>query len=111
MDDPTETTEDTVTLGGNIQLAGFNEVDGGSKVILKKIIGNHARRFTEICNRFELLRLQMKKIHEREKSTKFELHGMVIDNGKHYNASMSDMNLFFALDKVLKKLESEIGGK
>ncbi|MBI2141882.1 hypothetical protein HYU15_00135 [Candidatus Woesearchaeota archaeon] len=100
--------EDTVTLGGNIELAGFRELEGGSAVILKKIIGTYARRFSEICEKLELLKLQMKRIHEREKSEKYELHGFVIDNGKHYNASVADANLFFALDRVLKKLESEI---
>lgn len=103
--------EDTVTLGGNIELAGFKDLDGGSAVILKKIIGNYARRFSEICEKLELLKLQMKRIHEREKSEKYELHGFVIDNGKRYTASVADANLFFALDKVLKKLESEIGEK
>lgn len=101
-------TEDTVTLGGNIELAGFRELDGGSQIILKKIIGNYARRFSEICARFELLKLQMKKIHETEKSEKYEIHGFVLDNGKHYSSTRADLNLFFALDKVLKKLEAEI---
>ncbi len=104
-------TEDTVTLGGNIELSGFHDFDGGSQIILKKIIGNYAKRFSEICDRFELLKLQMKKVHEREKSEIYEIHGMVLDGGKHFNASTSDPNLFFALDRVLKKLENEIGGK
>ncbi len=104
-------TEEIVTLGGNIQLSGFHDFDGGSQIILKKIIGNYAKRFSEICVRFELLKLQLKKVHEREKSEKYEIHGMIMDDGKHYNASTDDMNLFFALDKTLKKLENEIGGK
>ncbi len=104
-------TEETVTLGGNIELAGFKDIDGGSAVVLKKIIGNYARRFSEICNKFELLKLQMKKVHEREKSEIYEIHGFVLDNGKHYSSHISDPNLFFAVDKVLKKLEAEIGGK
>ncbi|MBI2133453.1 hypothetical protein HYU11_02110 [Candidatus Woesearchaeota archaeon] len=104
-------TEDVVTLGGNIELSGFRDFDGGSQIILKKIIGNYAKRYSELCNKFELLKIQLKKIHEREKSEKYEIHGMILDNGKHFNASTSDLNLFFALDRVLKKLENEIGGK
>lgn len=102
-------SDDAVTLGGNIQLVGFSELDSGTQIVLKKIIGNYARRYSEIYPGFELLKLQMKTIHEREKSEKYEIHGMVIGNGKHFNATVDDMNLFFALDKVLKKVESEIG--
>ncbi|MBI3033690.1 hypothetical protein HYY72_00850 [Candidatus Woesearchaeota archaeon] len=101
-------TDDTVTLGGNIELTGFRDVDGGSVIIMKKIIGNYARRFSELCPGFDVLKLQMKKIREREKSESYEIHGMLVDKGRHYNASISDMNLFFALDKVLKKLENEL---
>ncbi len=104
-------TEETVTLGGHIELAGFHDIDGGSQIILKKIVGNYAKRFSDLCAKFEMLKLQMKTVHEREKSEKYEIHGMVLDNGKHYNASAADVNLFFALDSVLKKLESEMGGK
>lgn len=102
------TDEDKVTLGGNIELSGFREIDGGSMVVLKKIIGNYAKRFSEICSKFELLSVKMKKVHEKERSEKYEIHAMVMDNGQPYNAELTDMNLFFAVDKALKKIESEI---
>jgi len=38
---------DELQLGGNINLSGFKEIDSGSMVVLKKIVGNY-----ESCNRF-----------------------------------------------------------
>lgn len=99
---------DTVELGGNIELTGFSDLDGASLIVLKKIVGNYARQFSEKFKKFEKLSLTMKKVHEREKSEKYELHAMIIDGGKNYNAEVTDRNLFFVLDKVLKKVEKEI---
>ena len=45
--------EDTVELGGNIQLNGFSRLDGASMIILKKIVGNYAKKIAEknICEK------------------------------------------------------------
>ena len=99
---------DALVLGGNIELSGFKEIDSGSMVILKKIVGNYARRFTGRCSNFESLSLKMKNVHETEASKKFEVHGMVIDNGQTYTSSLTDRNLFIVVDNVLKKIENEI---
>lgn len=101
-------SDDTTTLGGNIQLSGFRDMDRSSMIILKKIVGNYARRFSEICQQFESLHLTMKAVHEREKSEKYEIHAQVVDKGEQYNAKMTDRNLFFAIDNTLKKIESGI---
>jgi hypothetical protein len=104
MENPTDTT----SLGGNIQLTGFKDLDNSSMIILKKIVGNYARRFSEICQKCDLLHLTMKAIHEREKSEKYELHAQLLAKGQSYNSEVVDRNLFFALDSVLKKIENEI---
>ncbi|NQV09026.1 hypothetical protein HQ529_04200 [Candidatus Woesearchaeota archaeon] len=99
---------DEVELGGNIGLTGFSDLDGSSMIVVKKIVGNYAKKFSEKCKKFERLTVTLKKVHEREKSEKYELHGRVMDGGKDYNAEITDRNLFFALDTVLKKLDKEI---
>lgn len=101
---------DALQLGGSIELSGFKELDPGSMVILKKIVGNYARKFSSQCEDFEKLSLSMKKVHETEGSRKFEIHGMVIDKGKTYLSTVTDYNLFIVLDKVLKKIEAEMKG-
>lgn len=98
---------DTVELGGNIQLTGFSEVEPASMVVLKKIIGGYAKRFSERCEKFEKISFTLKPVHKSEHSEKYELHGMVVANGKTYTSEVVDRNLFFALSTILKKLESE----
>ncbi|MFH1182069.1 MAG: hypothetical protein V1702_03875 [Candidatus Woesearchaeota archaeon] len=103
-----ETDADTKTLGGNIQLTGFSDLDKSSMIILKKIVGNYARRFSEICQKCDDLHLTMKPVHEREKSEKYEIHVLLTAKGQNYAAEVIDRNLFFALDSCLKKVENEI---
>ena len=100
--------EDILELGGNIELSGFREMDGGTMVVLKKIVGTYARKFSNTCDSFEKLSLTMKKVHETEGNAKFEVHCLLVDNGKNYASSNTDYNLFIVLDKVLKKIEAEM---
>jgi hypothetical protein len=54
--------DESIVLGGNIELVGFKELDGGSMVILKKMIGNHVRKMSETAENFEKLTVTMKKV-------------------------------------------------
>jgi ribosome-associated translation inhibitor RaiA len=99
---------ETLELGGNIGLTGFSELDPGTMVVVKKIVGNYAKRFSEIEKDFEKLDLTLKIVHKKEKSAKHELHAIVSARGNKYPAEVTDLNLFFALDKVLKKVENAI---
>ena len=56
--------EDFLQLGGSIQLSGFSGVDGGQMVVIKKVVGNYARRLSEICSKFEGLHVTMKPVHQ-----------------------------------------------
>ena len=101
--------DDTVTLGGNIQLSGFGEVDPADMMVLRKIIGTRAKQFSKKCKNMELLKLTMKKVHGQERSEKYEVHVMIIEDGSRYTSTTTERNLFFAVDGSLKKIESEIG--
>ena len=98
--------EDSVQLGGNIVLSGFRDIDGGSKVILRKIVGSYARKFADSTSNFEKLALSMKLVHQTEGSQKYEIKGKMVDNGQVFASDITDRNLFVAIDGVLKKLES-----
>ena len=100
--------EDNVVLGGNIELSGFREIDGGSMIIIRKIVGNCAKKFSTLCGNFEKLHITMKPVHKTEGSEKYEIHAKVIDNGKPITAEETDRNLFIVLDSVLKRVEAEI---
>ena len=100
--------DDSMQLGGNIELSGFRDIDGASMVVLKKIIGNYGRRFSEIAEKFESLKVTMKPVHETEKSEKYEIHAQLMADGKSYVSEVVERNLFVAVDSVLKKIENEI---
>ena len=103
-----EGTEDTLQLGGNIELSGFKELDGATLIVVKKIVGNYARKFSETVQSFEKLKVTLKGVHKTEANQVNELHGQIIAAGKPTVAEETDRNLFFALDKVMKKLEAGI---
>ena len=103
-----DTSEDVLSLGGNIELSGFRQVDRGAMVIVKKMVGSYAKTFSEKCKGFEKLAVYVKGIHEVEDTKKYELHATLFDSGKRHTAEKTDKNLFFALDSVMKKLEKMI---
>jgi hypothetical protein len=84
-------------LGGNIELAGFNELEPAKLVVVKKLVGNYTKKMRERCESFEQLNVTMKGI----RNSQFELHAKLMDNGTPYTAEATDFNVFFALDAVL----------
>jgi len=77
-------------------------------IVLKKIVGNYARKFSERLSNFEQLSITMKTVHDTEKNRQFEINGKVMENGKPITAEIVDRNLFVAVDGVLKKIENSI---
>lgn len=87
---------ETIKLGGNIELVNAGGIDGGSLVVLKKIIGNYARKFSERG--------------AESISVSFEGNTVSIDvlrNGDRYSSLGEKSNLFFSLDSALKELDSQ----
>ena len=100
--------DDVMQLGGNIELSGFRGIDSASMVVLKKIVGNYAKKMSEIAEKFEKLHLTMKPVHETEKSEIYEIHAKLMNNGKPFVSEAVERNLFVAVDNALKKVMSEI---
>lgn len=91
--------DDAQQLGGNIELVGFNDLDGGSMIVLKKIIGNYARTFSDQLNGIEKLSLTIQRTAQQ-----YELHCSLRANGQHVEARHADGNVFFLVDQALKKI-------
>ncbi len=91
-------------LGGNIELSGFSSLEGGAMIVLKKIVGNYARKMSDHSKNFEKLVVTMKTVHDNQ----FELRAKLVDNGKPVNSSVTERNVFVAVDSALKKIMSEI---
>jgi len=100
--------DESMQLGGNIELSGFRDIDSASMVVLKKIIGNYGRRLSDVSDKFESLKVTMKPVHETEKSEKYEIHAQLINAGKSVVSEVVERNLFVAVDNALKKIENEI---
>ena len=102
-------TEETLELGGNIELSGFTGLMPGSMTIIKKIVGTCTKKFTELKPDFEKLQLTMKGVHQTTDTPKiFHLDGKMIYGGKVVTSEAEDRNIFRAIDIVLKKIEVEI---
>ena len=96
----------TIDLGGNIKLVGFKEIDAGSMVVLKKIVGNYARKFSDFDANFGGLELTLKKLHDTCEGAhpKYEIHAKAIIGGHAKTAEFVERNLFVGVDTVLKKV-------
>lgn len=106
-----DSADDALQLGGSIQLVGFRDFDYGEMVVIKKIVGNYARRFSDRCQDFEQLTIVNKPVHKQEHSEKYEIHGKLVCTGDVVATEVVDHNFFVALDGVLKKLEAAKGDK
>lgn len=91
-----------IELGGNIKLVGFKELDSGTLVVVKKIIGNYARKISDQATNFQELSLHIKSMGQDKKN--FEIHGKLIADSKVLTSEVTNYNLFFAMDKVLSAI-------
>ena len=95
---------DILKLGGSIELSGFSSIDRGAMIILKKIVGNYARKLADSSKSFEALKLRVKKVHD----SVYELKAQVVDSGNIIISSVEDRNIFVAVDSALKKLSEQM---
>jgi ribosome-associated translation inhibitor RaiA len=93
-----------IELGGNIKLIGFNELDSASLIVVKKITGNYARKISEKVNSsVDELSLELKSSDAQK-----GINSSLKIKDKEIKAEVSDVNLFYALDKALSKLLKEV---
>ena len=92
-----------IELGGNIKLIGFNDLDHGSLIVVKKIAGNYAKKISEKLNSgVDELSLELKDDAQKIITSNLKI------KDKSLNSEVSDINLFYALDKALAKLLKEL---
>jgi ribosome-associated translation inhibitor RaiA len=99
-----------IELGGNITLVGFKEIGFSEMVVVKKIVGNYARKISDKVGAIDNLTMTVKPIHKspNEENSKYELHVRLTVKGKVYSTELTDFNLFVAIDSAMKKIESEL---
>ena len=104
IEDMMDNPDDLLKLGGSIELSGFSAVDRGAMIILKKIVGNYARKLADSADNFEALKLRVKKVHDNI----FELKCQMIAGGNSINSSVEERNIFVAVDSALKKISEQM---
>jgi ribosome-associated translation inhibitor RaiA len=91
-----------IELGGNINLEGFEEVEPGKIIIVKKVVGNYVKNLTEKIDNFENMFV----------SFKFDKNNMIdikLKCGENeIMSNSSDKNIFFALNNALTELEDKL---
>jgi hypothetical protein len=95
-------------LGGNISLTGFSERDFTELIVVKKIVGQYARKLTDSVPNFGKLSLVLKAVHQHEGHGKVEIISKAEVNGKEFAAETEGHNLFVVLDESLKHLLVQI---
>ena len=101
-----EEKNDTLELGGNIELSGFSNYDRSTMIIVKKMVGTYAKRLNEHNIPIDKISITAKQVHGNEpKVGKVELHAKVITQGNPVTSETVGNNLFFGIDEVLKKIE------
>ena len=99
---------ESLALGGNIELIGFKQVSLSDVVVVKKMVGHYTRKIQEASVNFEKITVILKEIHKIDDNSKNEVHVKVSDNGKTFSSEVVDKNLFVALDSSLKKVLGEL---
>jgi len=99
-------TNELVRFNGNVELSGFHNIEEPKNLVINKIINTYLNKFNTHSDNFENLHLRLKPIHGSKK--KVELHAKAINNGKVLTSEITDLNLYIALDKVLKKIQAEM---
>lgn len=89
-----------IELGGNIKLVGFKDLEPAKLVVVKKIVGNAAKKIST-REAFDELNLHLKDIGTKKKEIKVKL----VRGGNIKNAEIVDYNLFYALSTVLSKVQ------
>jgi hypothetical protein len=99
---------ESVFLGGNIELVGFKQVSLADVIVVKKLVGHYTRKIQEHSQNFEKIQIVLKEIHKIDNNAKHDIHVKAIDNGKVFASEIVDKNLFIALDNTLKKVLAEV---
>ena len=83
-------------LGGNILLDGCDNLEPATLIVLKKMVGNYARKISEKAN-FDELRINL-----MNKDKIYKLEAVLVRAGIQDSRVCEENNLFFALNNALK---------
>lgn len=81
-----------IELGGGIKLEGFESIEPSLLIVVKKVVGNYAKKMSEQVSNFKDIIVNV--------SDNYKIEAKIIADSE-YSSSSTSSNLFFALDKAL----------
>lgn len=85
-------------LGGNIKLDGFEDLEPAQLIVVKKIVGNFAKQYSE---KTEVKELLVKLEDKKKNKVSVDLNGEIKEEDK-------GDNLFYVLDGLLVKIRDKL---
>jgi len=85
-----------IELGGNIKLDGFDDVEPAQLIVVKKVVGNFAKQYSEKIEVKQLLII----LEEKNKVT--------VKLNDNISESDEGDNLFFVLNGLLVKVKEKL---
>jgi len=100
---------ETLTLGGNIVLSGFSQLDFTEVIVVKKMVGQFSKKLSETVSGFSRLSITLKEVHKTAEGHPHHdiVTKAVVDN-KEYATEKNGFNLFVVLDESMKAVEEQI---
>ena len=83
-------------LGGNIVLDGCDNLEPATLIVLKKMVGNYARKISE-KNAFDELKINLQNTGDNCK-----LEAALCRAGRQYVNDSEDSSVFFGLNNAVK---------
>lgn len=90
-----------IELGGNIKLDGFENLEPALLIVVKKVVGNFARQYSEKTNVKELL-INLEDKEKNKVSVKLQCDKEDIEE------SGKGDNLFYTLNGLLVKIKGKL---
>ena len=91
-----------IELGGNIKLEGFDEIESGKLVVVRKMVGSYARK---ISNKKQYKEL---KLGLKIESDNCEINVVCVNEDGQIEGVKSDKNLFFAINGALESVLTKV---
>ncbi len=95
--------QDSVSLGGGIQLNGFKGIEAAKMIVLKKMIGNYVKQIQEKREDYEKISITFEG-DKNNVNIRLELSA----GGNNIKAEESQNNLFTTTDNAFKKLLEQL---
>lgn len=98
--------DETIKLGGDISLVGFEKLDDADITVIKKIVSSYIKRMSG-AGGYKEMRLTLHS-HQHGKSFKYGVEGLAFFDEGRFSSAVEEWNLFTAVSKACEKIFNEV---